>query len=308
MLAISTSWNVKKESDVKAMLAELKSTGLSTIEIGYHFKPEKLEQIILLLKPLGLTVSSVHNFCPCPDDEPSPRHLSNYYRLSALDERERRQAIEWTKRSVDTASRVGGGFVVVHAGTVEMVQMPYNLLTKMFEDGKSETEEFRQQRKKYLDIRRQKSPFHLDAVRKSLEEVLTYAQGRQVKIGLETRFYPNEIPNFEEVGYFLKLFAAGGLVYWHDTGHAQANDRLGITPHEEYLNCYRDHLAGVHIHDCQGLEDHLAPFTGEIDFKKVFALIPQEARRIIEVHWPATVDQIKTAVKRLTELEEVKRW
>ena len=302
MLSISTSWNVKRKFEIKEMLAELKSTGLNTIEIGYHFKPEKLEEIISLLKPMGLTVSSVHNFCPRPDDGPSPRHISNYYRLSSVDEEEREKAVEWTKRSVDTANRVGCGFVVIHAGTVEMEELPYNILSKMFEAGNGHTEEFRQTKEKYLNLRKKKSPPHVEAVKKSLEEVLSYARSHHVRIGLETRFYPNEIPNFEEVGYFLRLFTDKGLVYWHDIGHAQANDRLKITSHEEYFKHYKDHLWGVHIHDCKGVEDHLAPFTGDINFKKIFSLIPKRASRIIEAHPPATVAQIKIAVKRLSEL------
>jgi len=302
MLSISTSWNVRKKFEIKEMLTELKSTGLNTIEIGYHFKPDKLEEIISCLQPMGLTVSSVHNFCPCPDDAPSSRHISNYYRLSSVDEEERKKAVEWTKRSVDTAHRVGCGFVVIHAGTVEMGEMPYNILSKLFEEGRSGTEEFRQNREQYLKLRKQNCPPYVEAVKKSLEEVLSYARSRDIRIGLETRFYPNEIPNFEEVGYFLKLFADKGLVYWHDTGHAQANDRLGIKPHEDYFKSYADHLWGVHIHDCKGVEDHMAPFTGDIDFKKIFSLIPKRVNRIIEAHPPATIEQIKIAVKRLSEL------
>ena len=304
MLSISTSFNVKSRLDVRTMLEELKSFGLEYIEIGYHFKPDKLEEIISLLKPLGLKVSSVHNFCPCPDEPPTGRHISNYFRMSALDESERDKAVVWTKRAVDTAVRVGAKFVVIHAGMVEIDELPYNILSKMFEEGKSGTDEFLEIRRQYLQLRKEKSPPHVAAVQKSLEEVLTYALSQHVSIGLETRFYPNEIPNFEEVGYFLKLFATKGLVYWHDTGHAQAQNALGLIPHEAYFKHYRNFLAGMHIHDCRGVEDHLAPFTADINFDKIFASILSDICRVVEAHPPATMEQIKAAVARLRSMKE----
>ncbi len=286
-------------SDVRAMLEELKSIGLDYVEIGYHFKPDKLEEIISCLGPLGLKVSSVHNFCPCPDDSPTGRHLSNFYRMSAVDESERQSAVMWTKRSVDTAVRVGAKFVVIHAGTVEMGEIPYNVLSRMFEEGKAATGEFAETRRQYLQLRKEKAAPHVAAAQKSLGEVLPYARSKNILIGLETRFYPNEIPNFEEVGYFLQLFFSKGLVYWHDTGHAQAQSALGIIPHEAYFKHYKNYLAGMHIHDCKGVEDHLAPFTADIDFERLLAQLPEGVCRVVEAHPPATFEQVQAAVRRL---------
>ena len=85
MLSISTAWNHKPETTLQKMLEEIQAVGLNTIELGYRITALQLEEIIPLLAKMKMNVSSAHNFCPLPNDSPSPRHPSNYYRLSALD-------------------------------------------------------------------------------------------------------------------------------------------------------------------------------------------------------------------------------
>ena len=133
----------------------------------------------------------------------------------------------------------------------------------------------------------------------SLKEVLAYAGSTGVKIGLETRYYPQEIPNIEETEYLLNLFKDKGLVYWHDIGHAEVNERLGIAAHNDYLKKFAEYLQGIHFHDLRGIDDHLAPFVGDFDFSKIAPYIQNNLIKVIEAHPPATRRQIKEAARRL---------
>ena len=301
MLSISTSWNSGPETDWSQWLTQVKDLGLDTIELSYTLNHHQLATIEPLLGSMKIKVSSIHNFCPIPNDEPSTHHVSNYYRLSSLDDHERRQAVKWTKICIDTAVRVGAQVVVIHAGTVELMDDPANHLLKLYKEGKKDSSEFQESRKRLLDLRRQKRDPYLKVLEESLGEVTRYAQERNVKIGLETRYYPTEIPNCEEVEYFLNRFTSFGMYYWHDVGHAQINERLGIAPHLEFLQRYKSRMIGVHLHGMHETRDHLAPFDGDLDLNPLLPFFPKDMIRVIESRY-ASVEQIKAAVDILNSL------
>ena len=303
MLAISTAWNYRPGTDMRQMLTEIKATGLRALELGYKLTSSDLEQIIPLLKKLDLEVSSVHNFCPLPDDYPSTRHPSNYYRLSSLDETERKLAVKWTQEAVNTAVSVSSPVVVIHAGTVEM---PEELSEKMFKKIKTagEPDAFNEVRARFVAERQKARGPYVDAVSKSLAEVLEYAQDRNIKIGLETRYYPNEIPNDQEIAEFLAQYHKQGLWYWHDVGHAEANQRFGIYNHLECLKRHAHQLIGFHLHGVNILRDHQAPLAGDFDIKSVFPFMKKHHIKVIESHGSATAPQIAEAVAVFKELEK----
>ena len=302
MLAISTAWNYKDGADGRQMLLGIKETGLNTIELNYRLSSAQVGQMVPALDELGLTVSSIHNFCPLPHDAPSPRHPSNYYRLSALDEDERRRAVLWTKHTIDLAVRVKAGVVVIHAGTVESVDDDCKKLLDLYKEGKVNTPEFQEVRANVIKLRREaRSPF-LDNVLGCLREIMPYAQKNNIGIGLETRYYPIEIPNYEEIGEILGQFQKQGMYYWHDVGHAEVNSRLGITPHTQFLNQYRDRLIGFHLHGVNGLRDHIAPFEGDFDLKSVFPYLKSSHIKVIESGSSATLEQVRAAVNVLSNI------
>jgi len=298
MLSISTSW-MGPDVAITDWLRQVKTLGFDAVELSYKVTDEQLQQAEPALKDLGLQVSSIHNFCPTPNDEPSPRHLSNYYRLSSQDEHERRQAVKWTCIAADTARRVGAGVVVIHAGTLDFEDERSPELFRLFVDGKKDTQEFQAECQRVLALRDQKKGPYLDALEKSLHEVMAYAQDNDIRIGLETRYYPIEIPNFDEIGYFLDLFGKQGMGYWHDVGHAEISDRLGITSHRDFLNAYRDQMIGVHIHGMNGRRDHLAPFEGDMNLDELLPYFGPSVMRVVESKPFASFDLMKTAVGRL---------
>ncbi len=303
MLAISTAWNYRPGSDMRKLLLGIKETGLKALELGYKITVPELAEIIPALPELELKVSSVHNFCPLPDDHPSPRHPSNHYRLTSLDESERKLAVRWTKEAVNTAVKVGAPVVIIHAGTVEMPDDLSEKLFKMYKVSDQGWGAFSDVRQRFIKERKAMRGPYMEAVKKSLEDVLTYAQSHNIKIGLETRYYPTEIPNDEEIGELLGQFHEQGLWYWHDVGHAEANDRLGIYNHLECLQRYSNMLIGFHLHGVKILRDHNAPFEGDFDIRSVYPFIKKHHIKVIESHATATLEQIRTAVDILSKLE-----
>lgn len=301
-LAISTAWNSGIRPDIKQILSEIKQLGFNAIEIGYNFTPRRLKELISLLDGMGISVVSVHNFCPLPSEVKLDRFPTNYYCLSSLDEQERSKAVEYTKKSIDTACQVSCSVVVIHAGSVPLGNDCLKTLLKLYHNGKFGSEEYQRVKQELLTLRQAKKPAYFEAVVKSLRSVIEYACSCGIKVGLETRYYPNEIPDIEEVEYLLKLFQAQGLVYWHDIGHAEVNERLGIAAHDDYLRRFSGRMAGVHLHDLKGIDDHRAPFTGDLDFSKMVPYLRDGLIKVIEAHPPATPQQIKAAMERLSSL------
>lgn len=281
------------------MLSQIKEAGFDAIEIGYNFGQEALNRLIPLIDIMNVKVASVHNFCPLPKECRLNRFPTDCFRLSSTDEAERRKAVEYTKGTVDTACRVACEFVVVHAGTVELDGNYAKALIRLYNEGKLDTPEYLQTKQELLAARRRgREPF-LKSVVASLEEVLAYAGSAGVKIGLETRYYPQEIPDIEEIEYLLGLFGDKGLVYWHDVGHAEVNERFGIASHIDYLKRFAGRMRGIHFHDLRGIDDHLAPFTGDLDYSRIFPYVQNNVIKVIEAHPPATRRQIEEAARRL---------
>lgn len=300
--AISTAWKSDLHYDTGRMLTEIKNAGFNAIEVSYNISPERLIELEALVDKLALKVVSVHNFCPMPQERIKDRIAPcDYYRLSSLDEEERSKAVEYTKKSIDTAERLRASVVVIHAGTVELDRVPMKRLLELCANGKAGSLEYKKLKEEFLNTREEKKSPYFETTVRSLGEIVPYAARMNVKVGLEVRYYPNEIPNIEEIEYLLKLFSSQGLVYWHDVGHAEVNEELGITDHLKYLNRFKEHIGGMHIHDLVGIKDHLAPFCGEFDFSRILPYLKNEKLiKVIEAHPPASSQEIKAAIYRFT--------
>ena len=302
MFAISTAWNFNSGLDTRRTLLDIGKLGVDAIEIGYNITRQRLKELIALISDMNMRAVSVHNFCPLPDEAGLNRFPTDYYRLSSRNARERAKAVDFTKRSIDTCGLVSSRVLVVHAGTVELEHIDARRLLHLYNAGKFGSHEYVAARKEFLIERSKKSAAHLESVERSLEELLDYAHSAGVKIGLETRYYPNEIPNIDEAEYLLGRFKHKGLVYWHDTGHAETNQRLGITAHDDYLNRLSGYMLGIHLHDLRGIDDHMAPFSGDFDFSKLAPYLKGDVIKVIEAHSPATPGQLSEAIRRLSVL------
>ncbi|MBU1062131.1 MAG: sugar phosphate isomerase/epimerase [Candidatus Omnitrophica bacterium] len=301
-IAISTAWNYDLKANVKDTLSQIRKLGFNAIEIGYNFTPEKLDKLISFAKDMDIKVVSIHNFCPMPNESMPGRHLSNCFRVSSLDKKERMKAVDYTKRTIDTACRVSCNALVFHAGTIELEEKDVSVLLQMYREGKSDSKEYDSLKERLLKSRKAKKYPYLDAVIKSLEEITLFANSANIKIGLETRYYPHEIPDLDEIENLLNIFGDKGLVYWHDVGHAEANDKLGITSHENFLARFKDYMFGIHIHGIKGIDDHLAPFTGDFDFSKVKPYLRDNLIKVIEAHLPATPEELIKAKELLKDV------
>ncbi|MFA6384098.1 MAG: sugar phosphate isomerase/epimerase [Candidatus Omnitrophota bacterium] len=289
---LSTSWNAFRHTDGLSLIRDIKELGFDEVELGFNLTSSMIDSIEALVRDRYIRVASLHNFCPIPENVPREAALPDYYAISSKDEQQRKLAVAQTKITIDTAVRLNVEAVVLHCGRVEIPDRTIDLIA-LFNKGQRDSRMFSILRG---DIMRQrddvKKPYIENTLR-SLEELNAYAASRRIKLGVETRYYSREIPFYDEIAVILDAFKDSQIYYWHDTGHAQLMENLGMVPaHEDFLKRYGSRMLGIHLHDITGCVDHQPPGTGEFDFTRVKPYISDATLKVVEVHHPATGSQL----------------
>jgi sugar phosphate isomerase/epimerase len=290
---LSTMWLQKRFDHLNDFFAAGRAMGFRQFEPGAVVTPSMLKGVV----PGQQLIPSVH--APCPNI----RHASGQSAaalFASTDEAKRTWAVSRVKATIDLALHLRARAVVLHAGRVDVSRTPERRLRDLYPGNKNPSE-YEQAKAQLAAARAQKQPANFDAARRSLEEVVPYAQAAGIKLGLETRYHYCEIPTLEEMHALLAHFPET-VCYWHDTGHAQNLENLGFTPHEEWLRAFCPRTLGVHFHDIRGLKDHLIPGMGEIDFGMVASYLPDQAIRTCEFDYPFSEEEMKTGVEFLRKM------
>ena len=273
-LALSTMWS-QRYNHLSRFVQDLEVFGFTQTELNSILTPEKLQELL----NLGVQVSSVH--CPCPVGYSRLGVSAASLQLSSLDEEERREALGFARATIELASEVEAGAVVIHAGRVELDFGLEDELHRLYRRGA--LEELARARQQLLEVRASRAAPYLEASRRSLLELAEFAERKGVRLGLETRFYFYEIPQLEEMEVLLQELPPDVVGYWHDVGHAEVKARLGLTPHEEWFARLGGRLIGVHLHDVLGIQDHRAPGTGDVDWDFIARNLPPTAIKVCEI-------------------------
>jgi len=244
-------------------------------------------------------ISSIHE--PCPADIPVEMLKRRDWMISSLDGDCRQQGMAAIKRSIDLAAALSVPVVVVHAGQVSLDMVLENKLRDLYKDGLTETDEYQETKSLMLEKRHKLSGPYMEAVMKSLGELVEYASGSGVRLGLENRYHFFDIPTQDEMAALLESAEPGKLGFIYDVGHAMAMERLGFFPNEMWLKRFGGRIFGTHLHDVVGITDHNAPGLGDVDFRMVAGYLPKDAFRTIEVMSFNTPEQIKTGLSKLVD-------
>jgi len=298
MLGLSTAWFSGECSHGDELLSRISETGLTHLEIDYRVTADVLRQIKPAIRRGEFQVLSLHNYCPLPEGEVKD-NASSLYQPSSLDAEERKLAIRYSIRTLQQAAELEARVVVFHLGKVEMAHNGWELFD-LYHQGRIHSAEAEAWRETKLAERRAKANPYLECLLQTLDPIHEEACRLGVCIGAENRYRFNQIPVAEEFERLFLEFRGGVLRYWHDTGHGELQQRLGFLDHEkDLLARHQSHLAGFHLHDVAQLQDHLPPGQGDLDFNRIKPYVTEKTVNILEVHPPATANDIRASVAYL---------
>jgi len=299
MFSLSTSWNYGQHRDNgAAMIKEIKEAGFNTVELNFALTAKMVNDIAAAKDGLGMEVSSLHNMCPLPDEIPISKASPDFYSLAAKDENQRSLAVAVARNTILYARKLSAKAVILHAGRVEIKDRTRELASVFNDKDKAGLII-----SDMIKDRRLNRAGHLDSIVKSLKELVPYAKEAGVCLGIENRYYYREIPVEDEFEMLFNEFAAGDIFYWHDAGHAEVFDRLGLSNHKDMLDKFSGRLLGMHLHDIIGLiDDHRSPGFGTFGFELLRPYIKADTIKVLEVHEPASADEIVRGAKYITKV------
>ncbi len=293
--SISTMWALNNYPDLNDFFSTSSQLGFQKIELNHQIDSKLLSQVNFY----HYQFSSIHE--PCPADISTKELVSRDWLISAMDEESRRHGVDTVKKSIDLAQQLNAPVVIIHCGNI-----PFNFhyeakLRALFKSGNSHSDEYLQVKSHFEQARKDLAGPRLQAVKKSLAELVEYAAQIKIRLGLENRYHYMDIPSIDEMAELLSLADANHLGFIYDVGHAQALDRLGFYPHDVWLTRFSSRIFGCHLHDVIGLTDHYAPGLGEIDFRLINNFLPNDAFRTFEMLPGNTLAQIRDGIKKLVE-------
>jgi sugar phosphate isomerase/epimerase len=293
MIALSTVYNISKHKNPASLIEEIQSLGFSAVELNVEVPASFIPEIAKKLK-----IVSVHNYCPKLDKIPEGKTIYSPYNFASNDKLERNTGVELTKKTIDVASDTGAEVIVFHSGEIEM-EITGRILAKKYNETKGNMEY-----KKYLEIflndRKSKSRIYLDNLLKSLDEILIYADKKNIKLGIENRFWANEIPSFEDFNLIFQKLNTDSIGLWYDVGHSIIAEKQGlIKNHLDFLKTFSNRLIGMHLHDVIDVYDHKAPGLGKVDFSEISKYVKNNTMLVNEIHSSATNEDIKNSTEHL---------
>ncbi len=294
-VALSTMWHVDQAGSFNAAFEHAKNIGIARFELNHQVTAQHLADFDRDRN----YVSTVHDPCPAlisPDDL-----KKNDLLVSSTDEVKRRQGVDIVKRTVALAVNLGSRSVVLHVGSIQCDRSRDRELRVLFNKGLHGTSEYERLKNEMIKHRAEFTPAHMEAVLKSLEEIIAFSRGSNIAIGIENRYRYYDIPLPGEMEKLLAVSDESWYGFQLDTGHAAALERLGLCEKDIWLKKFADRIIGVHLHDVAGIYDHQVPGKGSVDFAALAAYLPEYCQRTMEINPRATPEDLLDGMRLLTK-------
>ena len=307
IVALSSCWCSHRHADGYEMLQEMAGLGFEWVELSHGIKIILVPGILKAVEDGVIKVASCHNFCPLPT---GVMHAApNLYMPSSLDARERDQWLRQSKRTIDFAHQVKAKKVVLHLGSTEFFWFNPARTVERYLESHAKTDlaadaDYQKVLVKSLARLRRRLPPYWENTRQGLVDLLPYAEQKGVRLGFENREKFEELPLDADHSALIELLAKPNACgYWHDTGHAQIKQDMGLLNHREHLEKNAPNAIGFHLHDVSAEgRDHQPIGSGKIDFEMVSSFWRPEHTLVIELSPRLTVEEVLVSKNRVEHL------
>lgn len=289
------------------MLTEMAGLGFKYVELSHGIRITLVPGILKAVEEGVIKVASTHNFCPLPTG--IVQAAPNLFEPSAADSRELDQWQRHTKRSLDFAAQVKSRVLVCHLGSVHFFWFNPARAVKQFSKNNPAAKipddpAYRAVLTKATARLRKRMGPYWERTQQSVRGVFEHAKQKGILLGFENREKFEELPVDADYADFMASMPADAPVgYWHDTGHADIKQTMGMLNHEEHLKKLAPRLIGFHVHDvsAQG-QDHQPVGSGHIDFKMISSFWRPEHLLVLEFGPRLTVDDVRVSKERVEAL------
>lgn len=289
------------------MLQEMAALGFEWVELSHGIRLPLVPGILKAVEEGVVKISSCHNFCPLPA---GVTHAApNLYQPSASDERERDQWLRHSRRTIDFARQVKAQKVVLHLGSVPFFwRNPAHKLegyaSARGAGDLSKDASYQKLLTKCVARLRQHMPQPWENTKNGLAALLPYAREKKVKLGFENRERFDELPLDADHPALIAAMASPDVCgYWHDAGHAQIKQNLGVLNHRAHLEENAPNAIGFHLHDVNAAgDDHQAIGSGRIDFEMISSFWQSGHTLVIELSPRLSTEEVQVSKKRVDEL------
>ncbi len=281
------------------MIEEILELGITRLELGYDTRLSLLPGIEAMRQKGAVTIPSVHNYCPVPMG--IEKGHPELWTFADLHHKRHLLAVQHTLSTMEYASAVGAGIVVIHCGYVNLRKTSTRELMDLLYLNQQQTPRYEKTFLKFMKEREKKAGRHLDQVCRALDALLPHAERLGICLGLENLPTLEAVPNEQEMEILLHRYQTPFLKTWHDLGHGQIRANLGALHHENWVQSQLPFLGGVHIHDVAArIEDHVMPPSGDLGLERFRGLADLAIPLVIEPASRATPEEIATGIDWLT--------
>ena len=192
-VSLSTMWSLKNFPTLSGFFEFARRAGFAGVELNHKINSAMLSEIDLH----NYSISSLHE--PCPADIPTDTLKKEDWLPSSLVEEDRRKGVKAIQRTIDLAHQLGVPVIVVHVGHTQFDKLFEKQLHVLYHAGKKNSDEYREIQRQMVKSRMELAAPGLESVKKSVLELVSYANQFGIRIGLENRYHFMEYPNPDEI-------------------------------------------------------------------------------------------------------------
>lgn len=278
--ALTTRWNARRHTDGEAMIGEILDLGFDRVELGFDLPAAFIPGVRRMIDSGRVKVDSVHAYCPLPPI--APFSTPEPFTLADPEEPVRRLALRYLEETIRLAADIGARAVVAHAGNAAMKPMTPRLI-ELVAAGQQYEPAYEEMRMKLLIAREKAVAKQIEHVYAGVEKLMPLLDRTGRTLAFEILPTWEAIPTEVEMERLLKHFNSPLLRCWHDLGHGQIRENLGLTSHVRWAAKLMPWTAGMHIHDvAPPASDHLMPPDGKINFELFRNLIRDDMILVLE--------------------------
>ena len=291
--ALSTMWGIKENVPLSILLQNGRDLGFARFELNHNVSPDAFDEF----DQNQFHIGSLHD--PCPAIISTKELDKRDWLVTSLNESLRVKGVDVIKRTIEQAVTLCSTLVVIHPGRVVGDHSLDKLIREKYRQSEKGSTDYETLRLQLIADRLERGKPHLESLLKSTAELVDFTKNSGIMLGLENRLHYYEMPIFNELQTLLSTFTQPWVGWQFDVGHLQIHAALGLTHFDEWLNYFGKRIIGVHLHDVQGIDDHLSPGCGDVDFSKIAKYLPEFAYRTLEVDSKLSKEEIRSGMETL---------